>query len=129
MEGHEQLGAQEAVARLLGPHVQPLTLLELAHTQLHHASVHLHITSGLVAQANVTLDQSPITQAHVWACGALMCQSLIFVISRRCLLICVSCGLLTKNDDAQCEGWVKQLVFWLVCGVVAWSVCTAAVVT
>ena len=41
MQGHEQLGAQQAVAGLVGPHVQPLTLLELAHTQVHHPSVHL----------------------------------------------------------------------------------------
>lgn len=45
MEGHEQLGAQQAVTSLLGAHIQPFTLLEFAHTQIHHASIHLHITS------------------------------------------------------------------------------------
>lgn len=42
MKGHEQLRAQQAVASLVGPHIQPLTLLELADTQIHHPPVHLH---------------------------------------------------------------------------------------
>ena len=42
VEGHEQLGAQQAVARLIGAYIQPLTLLELAHAQIHHGRVHLH---------------------------------------------------------------------------------------
>lgn len=41
MKGHQQLGAQQAVAGLLGPYIQPLTLLELAHAQLHHPIIHL----------------------------------------------------------------------------------------
>ena len=44
MEGHEKLGAQQAVAGLVGPHIQPLTLLKLAHTQVHHPPVHLQPT-------------------------------------------------------------------------------------
>ncbi len=42
MKGHEQLRAQQAVAGLVGPHIQPLTLLELADTQVHHPPIHLH---------------------------------------------------------------------------------------
>ena len=41
VEGHEQLGAQQAVARLIRAHIQPLALLELAHAQVHHGCVHL----------------------------------------------------------------------------------------
>lgn len=41
MEGHEQLGAQQAVAGLLGAHIHSLTLLEQPHTQVHHSMIHL----------------------------------------------------------------------------------------
>ena len=45
MQGHEELGAQEAVASLVGPRVQALALPELAHTHIHHARIHLHMQS------------------------------------------------------------------------------------
>ena len=59
MKGHQQLGAQQAVTSLLGANIQPLTLLELTHTQLHHPIIYLsssHPKSLLHQKLQVALE-------------------------------------------------------------------------
>ena len=58
MEGHQQLGAQQAVTGLLRPYIQPLALLELADTQLHHSIIHLRTPSQHQVKVQLCLGEA-----------------------------------------------------------------------